>query len=259
MSTLHRLLQDTLRQWLAPDATVETIVVLPELARDHSGAVVHFYRVTYTSTGRVHEIKLVTKDSPRYERQALALLNAQHHPNVPFSYTLDLQTNAPMLLCQQYAGERIPLTTSQVATVATALATIHTTNQGDDQHLPWMRRLTAHTFFSWWRPAWQNARTDADFTHEFQQHIPAIEPAAERFARVLDRLWQEGNLLTLLHTDLSAWHVLVESDQPYLIDWEQYAMVRCNSTYQTFLRFRRCRSIIKRSARTTYDLTTQHF
>jgi hypothetical protein len=221
MITLHRLFQDTLRQWVAADATVEAIIALPELARDHSGAVVHFYRVRYTSAGRSNEIKLVTKDSPRYERQALAVLTAQHHPNIPFSYTPDLQTNAPMLLCQQYAGERIPLTPTQIATVATALGTIHAANQGDDQHLPWMRRLTTHTFFSWWRPAWQAALADTDFVREFHRYVPAMEPAAERFARVLDHLWQEGNLLTLLHTDLSAWHVLVDQDHPYLIDWEQ--------------------------------------
>jgi hypothetical protein len=167
MVTLHRLFQDTLRQWVAADASVENIIVLPELARDHSGAVVHFYRVTYTTARRSTEIRLVTKDSPRYERQALAVLNAQHHPNVPFSYTPDLQTNTPMLLCQQYAGERVPLTTNQIATVATALATIHLVNQGDAQHLPWMRRFTAHTFFSWWRPAWQFDRRVTTVSEKF--------------------------------------------------------------------------------------------
>src|SRR4051794_30894170 len=128
MMTLHRLFQDTLRQWVAADASVENIIVLPELARDHSGAVVHFYRVTYTSAGQTTEIRLVTKHSPRYERQTLAILNTQHHPNIPFSYTPDLQTNTPILLCQQYAGQRIPLTTTQIDTVATALATIHAVN-----------------------------------------------------------------------------------------------------------------------------------
>src|SRR5262245_61285961 len=98
---------------------------------------------------------------------------------------------------------------------------------GDAQHLPWMRRLTTYTFCSWWRPAWHNALADADFAQEFHQYIPAMQPAAERFARVLDRLWQEGNLLTLLHTDLSTWHILVDSDQPYLIDWEQVRYGPC--------------------------------
>lgn len=225
--SLHRLFQATLRQWVAPDAVVDAISLLPELARDHSGAVVHFYRVMYSSAGRTQPMKLVTKDSPRYERQALALLNAQQHPNIPFSYTPDLDTNTPVLLCQQYAGERIPLTTSHIAKVANALAAIHTTNQGDAQHLPWMRRLTTQTFFAWWRPAWQSACANADFDQEFHQYIPAMEPAAARFARVLDQLWQEGTFLTVLHTDLSAWHVLVDQDHPYLIDWEQVRYGPC--------------------------------
>lgn len=263
MSTLHQLLQNTLRQSVADDATIQTIIALPDRAQDHSGSVVHFYRVRYTSSGRSSEIKLVTKDSPRYERQALALLTAQHHPNIPFSYTPDLETNAPVLVCQRYAGERVPLTTAQSATVATALATIHATNRGDAQHLPWMRRLNSSTFFSWWRPAWQAALADADFVRAFEPYVSAMEPAAERFAQVLDQLWQENNLLTLLHTDLSAWHVLVDQDHVYLIDWEQVRYGPCYLDLPNFFTLQTVsvyyQALCTRNAAPDYVTFLEHF
>jgi Ser/Thr protein kinase RdoA (MazF antagonist) len=84
-----------------------------------------------------------------------------------------------------------------------------------------MRRLDSHTFFSWWRPVWQQALVDSSFVREFHSYIAEMERAVARFTHTLDRLWREGASLTVLHTDLSAWHVLVEHNQAYLIDWDQ--------------------------------------
>ena len=210
----------TLRRWVAEDAQINTVAALPDTAQDHSGAIVRFYRIGYASQGRSAEIDLVTKDTLVYERQILALLNAQAHPAIPFSYALDMHTPAALLLCQEHAGARQPLSPQHLATVAQALARIHTTNRGAP-YLPWMRRLTSQSFFHWWRQAWEQACGNADFAREFRAYIPQVERAALRFAQTLDRMWREGESATVLHIDLNAWHVLIRNDQPYLIDWDQ--------------------------------------
>jgi hypothetical protein len=220
MDTLVELFQAALRHWLGRDVSVEQIASAGKVAHNHSGSIVHFYDVTYRTAQGSAQIPLITKDTLVYERQILALLNAQAHPIVPLSYSLDLQSREPQLLCQQDAGLRMPLSPAHLATVASGLATIHAANAGAP-YLPWMRRLTRATFFAWWQPAWDQACAQADFVREFEAYLHAVEQAAQRFAHTLDGFWQEASALTVLHTDLSAWHVLLRDDQPTIIDWDQ--------------------------------------
>jgi len=222
MAELARLFESLLQRWINPSASVGQIVQLPEDAQDHSGATVHFYHVSYTTPASPQTmITLVTKDAMLYERQILAWLNDQHLPHIPLSYTDDLTTNASQLLCQEFAGKRVPLTPTHFQSVARALAHLHAHNCGDSRHLPWMRRLRGVGFGLWWRQAWQRAITNPDFVHEFRSYLPYIEPALARFVQTVEHLWREEACLTVLHTDLSPWHVLVRDDHPYLIDWDQ--------------------------------------
>lgn len=214
------LFQAALCRWLASDAIVDSVRTLPDIAQDHSDAIVRFYDVAYHSSAGTAEIRLITKAAHLYERQICALLNSQAHPNVPWSYTFDLHTNVPFPVCQQYVGLRLPLSQQHMHMVAQALAKIHAINCGAP-YLPWMRRLTSTSFFSWWRPMWEQALAHQEFRREFYPYLAHVEFTAKRFADLLDDYWQEHTCLTVLHTDLSAWHVLVHDGQPYLIDWDQ--------------------------------------
>ena len=214
------LFQAALRRWIAGDVTVDAIVTLPRVAQDYSGSVVRFYQVSYHTSDCSAKVQLVTKDSSVYERQILSLLDTQAHSNVPLTYSLDMHTRELQLLCQENAGERTQLSDSHIATVAQASATNHTIN-ANAPYLPWMRRLTSATFFTWWQPVWDQACANTSFIHEFELYIQPIEQAAQRFATIIDRFWQDNLCVTVLHTDLSPWHVLIRDDQPYIIDWEQ--------------------------------------
>jgi Phosphotransferase enzyme family len=220
MKSLTKLIQGAIRQWFGESAVVDTINVLPQTAQDSSSGIVRFYRVSYHTFTAAATIQLITKESLVYERQILSLLNAQSHPTVPLSYALDMETREPQLLCQQDAGIRKPLSHNQLAIVAQALATIHFVNKGSP-YLPWMRRLTNETFFHWWKSVWNKARTNTEFLHEFGHFIQPIEQSAQRVARCIDEFWTQSTSLTVLHTDLTPWHVLLRDNQPFIIDWDQ--------------------------------------
>jgi hypothetical protein len=214
------LIQAALRAWMGADIRIDTIRTMPKTARDHSSGIVRFYEVTYHHATVVATVPIILKETLVYERQILALLTAQGHPTIPLSYALDWETREPQLLCQYDAGLRIPLTDGHLAAVAHGLATIHHTNRGAP-YLPWMRRLTSATFFGWWQPIWQEARRHPDFIDAFGSYIRPIERSAQRIATCIDGFWKQGASLTVLHTDLSPWHVLIREHTPFIIDWDQ--------------------------------------
>ncbi|MBA3943469.1 MAG: aminoglycoside phosphotransferase family protein [Herpetosiphonaceae bacterium] len=221
MTSFHDTFQAALRRWGTRDAIVTDVKERVETACDHGSEPVRFYDVTFSTVGETRSVTLVIKIALHYEREILALLNSQGHRNIPLTYAEDLHTPIPMVMCQQHAGERRSLTSEEVRTIAHSLAMIHAMNRGDAHHLPGMRRLVSHTFLAWWRPIWQQALMDQSFVHEFGSYISEIEQAVVRFTYTLDRLWQEADSLTMLHTDLSLWHVLVDHNHLYIIDWDQ--------------------------------------
>nr|HMN27323.1 phosphotransferase [Caldilineaceae bacterium] len=58
-----------------------------------------------------------------------------------------------------------------------------------------------------------------DFAAEFARYTPQLERAAEKLARAVDSLWQEGDSLTLTHGEVHGDHLMLYANQLYLIDW----------------------------------------
>ncbi len=92
-------------------------------SQGYSGAALRYYDVDYTLRGVVEQIALVTKDASLIERRTLAWLNERGLP-APFSHTADLETDAPVLVYSEYAGDPAP-TEEYVQEVARSLAAIH--------------------------------------------------------------------------------------------------------------------------------------
>ena len=106
MDDREQLLEQTIRRYVRPGARVVGFDVRPlwENERGYSGAQVERQVVAFrTPEGEAETITLITKEASLPERRVLDLLTSQAQC-VPFSHTLDLTTDRPMLVCQQDLG-----------------------------------------------------------------------------------------------------------------------------------------------------------
>ena len=104
---VRELIEATIAARIAPAARVAAIAPRENGPQGYSGATLRYYDVTYTRRGHTEQIALVTKDAPLRERRILAWLGERGLP-APFSYTADLTTDAPALVCMAYVGDRPP-------------------------------------------------------------------------------------------------------------------------------------------------------
>jgi aminoglycoside phosphotransferase (APT) family kinase protein len=237
----HELIQATIAAHTTPDAHVIAIAPHAHGAQGYSGAILRYYDVTYRHGGRDEQITLVTKDAPLRERRTLAWLGERQLP-VPFSYTADLTTDAPALICMQHAGDA-PLRSERARQAAHALAAIHAATLGRGAELLWLPRADP-AFFAGrlidrcWRKPWRHALTgagyrtwdgrdqepvppDSAFQAAFSHYTPLLEDAAARFLHAMTALWERGDALTLIHADFHGEHVRSRAGRASIIDWEQ--------------------------------------
>ncbi len=160
----------------------------------------------------------------------LALLNEQSQPNVPFSHTIDLTTDAPARMCLQDVGDTYrpvslaPISDEALRQEAAGLAAIHYRNLGQNKTLGWLPRVDstyvkARVLDIWWRPAWEKALRNAPLRQVLDPHIPAVEQAAVRLAGDMEPLLSDPHTQTLVHTDIHPSNVLVHEGRPFYIDW----------------------------------------
>jgi len=223
----HALIEQSLAQHVAPQARVVAVRERTGGAQGYSGATLHYYDVAYELPGGQNEqVALVTKDAPLRERRVLAWLADQHQLHVPWSYTADFTTDAPVLVCMQDVGGEQPPHTNFLKETAEALASIHAANLGKSDQLAWLPRADRAYFEGgfvlamWWQE-WDETMRIEEFARTWGPERPRLEAAAARFLADMDRLWAEGDSLTLIHADLHGDHVLVHGGEPYIIDWEQ--------------------------------------
>ena len=164
------------------------------------------------------------------ERRVFAHLNAQAQPNVPFSHTLDLTTDAPMPICVQDLGSvQRPTSLDHIQEVtlrqeAAGLAAIHAANWGHASDLSWLPRADRSYFAqmieqTYWRPHWEQIVRDPTFRAEFGSDLPRIEAAAGTIVEEMAALYNEADALTLVHTDINPGNVLLLDGVPCFIDW----------------------------------------
>jgi aminoglycoside phosphotransferase (APT) family kinase protein len=231
LPSLHRLLQETVTTHIAPSARLASVETVP-LHPGMSGAAVHRHQVALQHpSGRMDRAQLVTKEAWLRERRVLALLTAQRQPNVPFTHTLDLTTEAPALICQQDVGDTRrptslePITEEALQREAQGLAAIHSANMGQARSLAWLPRTDRAYYADYvlnrcWRPYWERMLADNEFVAAFGALISPVEAAAERGVEEMLCLAAEEDALTLIHTDINPSNVLVHQGQPYYIDWQ---------------------------------------
>jgi len=224
------LLRATVRRYYSPTAQIQHIA-LCTIGVGLSGATVRRYRIVLEEPQHgTSEIELVTKVASLVERRVFALLNAQGQPNVPFSYTLDLQTDAPALLCMDDVGDtyrptsREPITPEFLQREAQGIAAIHHANFVNPTALTWLPRADRRYFATnlqqrFWRPAWEKALAQPDFVQRFAPYLQQVAVAAERSPTEMAFLCQDDTLRTLIHTDINPSNVLVKNGLPFLIDW----------------------------------------
>lgn len=244
MIDLHALIRQTLAEHIAPEARIVEIRERANGAQGYSGATLHYYDVAYeVPSGQSAQVALVTKDAPLQERRVLAWLAEQRQTHVPWSYTADLETDAPALVCMQnVGGEQQPPQANMLPEAAEALASIHAANVGKIEQLPWLRRADRAYWQRFidacWRTPWQatlanEAFTDAlgnewpcstaqgNFADEYGAYTEPLEAAAADFIGTMDALWQAGDTLTLAHADIHNEHVVLHAGRAYAIDWGQ--------------------------------------
>lgn len=221
---LQPLLEATIHQYVAPHAHVTHWEPLNLAAQGFSGAAVARYRVTYTTPdGSTHQTSLVTKEAGLLERRAVTHLGAQKL-GVPWSYTPDLETDAPFLLCQQDVTPTAhPGRAALLHSGARRLAAIHAAHLGKRSALPWLPLADASFFtdhiLADWRGNWQQNLRDPVFQQEYADVIPAIEAAVPTFTRVMEDFWADHAHHTLISTDFSPVHLLFHEGDAFIIDW----------------------------------------
>jgi hypothetical protein len=145
MDDREQLLEQTIRRHVRPGARVVGFDARPmwENERSYSGARMERYLVALrTPEGEAETITLITKEASLLERRVLDLLTSQSQC-VPFSHTLDLTTDRPMLVCQQDLGtdfSQWPPSAELDRQAARCLARIHYTNLGRATELAWLPR-----------------------------------------------------------------------------------------------------------------------
>lgn len=227
-SLLH-LLQATVRKYHLSTAHIRHVASLP-IGAGLSGAAVRRYRIVLEEpSGGTSEIRLITKAASLVERRVFAVLNAQGQPNVPFSHTLDLHTDASTTLCMDDVGDtyrptsREPITPDLFQREAQAIATIHHANFANAATLAWLPCADQDYFVinlrRFWQPAWEKALAQPDFVQQFAPYLKQVAAAAEHAPTEMAALCHDDTLCTLIHTDINPSNVLMEDGKPYLIDW----------------------------------------
>jgi aminoglycoside phosphotransferase (APT) family kinase protein len=228
---VQRLLQETVSTQISSTARVASREILP-IGSGMSGATLRRYRVTLeNSSGESRQVELVTKEAHLRERRVLAWLNTQRQPNVPFSHTLDLTTEGSALICMQDVGDTYrptslePITPEALREEAVGLAAIHAANLGHSSELAWLLRIERSYFAEYviercWRPHWEKALSSEGFRSTFQPCLARVEVAAAAMVEEMSALAAEGDVLTLIHTDINPSNVLVHEGKPYYIDWQ---------------------------------------
>src|SRR5918997_524857 len=188
---LRSLLQATIREHISPMAQLRSVEPLP-VAPGMSGVSVRRYQVVLTDAADDRRlVRLVVKDAGLVERRVLALLQGQGPLNVPFSHTLDPETDAAAPLCLEDLGDRrrphsrMPIAPALLQAEAAALAAIHQANREHTATLGWLPRADRAYFVEqierrYWRPHWERALADADFQRAFRPYLRPVEAAAAR-------------------------------------------------------------------------------
>jgi len=227
----EQLLQETVTLHLSPTARVVEVETVP-LPAGLSGAPVQRHQVTLEHpSGARDQVWLVTKEAWFRERRVLAWLNAQRQASVPFSHTLDLETDAPAPVCMQDVGDTRrpssldPITDEALQAEARGLAAIHAANLGRGEALDWLPRIDRSYFAGYviahcWRPHWQKAVANPAFRQQFGGFIPKVETAANRMVDEMSAVAAEPQCQTLVHTDINPSNVLVHRGRPFYIDWQ---------------------------------------
>ncbi|GLV54364.1 hypothetical protein KDH_12120 [Dictyobacter sp. S3.2.2.5] len=196
-----------------------------------SGARIQRHQITLKAPQGPKQASLVTKEAGLLERSILTILNEQGQQAIPFSHTLDLTTDGPALLCLQDLNP-LPESASEQASPpslllqkAQGLAAIHVANRGQREAFSWLPRadrsyVTTYIQQRFWRPAWERVVHNSVFIQLFGTEIPQVEAAAAIIADEMDALYQENNMLTLVHADLNPSNVMIYENTPYFIDWE---------------------------------------
>jgi len=232
---LAQLFAATIRRHIDPSTNVVRYepVPTPERERTYGMATVQRYAVEYTDrSGHRNMVTLLTKDAPLVERRVLHHHNREGQPGVPYSHTLDLATDGlatdgPAPVCQQdLTPDGAPVGEAVLRETAGRLAQIHHVNLERSHELPWLPRADRGYFAggfvlgNCWEQWDETMRLEA-FAREWGPQRPRLEAAAGRFLADMDRIWAEGDSLTLIHADLHHDQVLVHGGEPYLIDWGQ--------------------------------------
>ncbi len=227
-SSLHHLLEQTIRLYFYPEAQLITYTTQPmrQDEQGYSGASLARHDLIFVDPrGEQHAVTLITKEALLRERRVLHLLTSQGHC-VPFSHTLDLTTDGPALICQQdVSAEALPTPPDSQRQVARCLARIHTMNLRRAEDLAWLPPAD-HAYFqdvilADYREQLALASQRPGFAVEYADVIGQMEWAVEPFLSTMDALWSAGNSLTLIHADMMDDHVLTHAGQPYVIDWGQ--------------------------------------
>ncbi len=190
-----------------------------------SGASLARFRVTYdASSADADAITLMVKRAGLRERKVLALLCKQRQA-VPFSHTLDLTTDEPMLMCQQDLTDdsdgQIPPNIAEQE--AQRLAHIHSANLGQAETLSWLPRMDRpyleQVVVADFRRQLAKAMKRPEFVAEYADVARQMERAVEPFLATMERLQEDGPL-TLVHGDLHNGNIRVHDGHPYFLDWE---------------------------------------
>ncbi len=229
MDLLPRLLEDTLRAHVTASArlTAFSVEPTPERERDYGRALVQRYMVKYESEPGSGAVTLLVKEAPLVERRVMTLLTQQGQQGVPYSHALDLTSDALVSICQQdVVPDKVEVLPHSRARAVENLARIHLASAGTSTANTWLPRADRSYFEGGYvlddsRRAWDEAMQVTDFASQWGPERRRLEQAATRFLADMDRLWEEGDSLTLIHADLHDAHLLVHEGEPYFIDWGQ--------------------------------------
>ncbi|GGG78850.1 phosphotransferase [Paenibacillus radicis (ex Gao et al. 2016)] len=225
---LSDLIQATVKKFISASAAVIEIESSP-LHLGFQAVDLSRYQVLIEDEGTRRSVSLITKMASRTERRVLHRLFSQA-ANVPFSHTIDMNSEHRALLCIQNVDENtdyqnLNLELLQKKEVA-ALAYIHQSNLGYKEQLSWLpaatREHAEEMLNTRWSPSWEKAKQNEQFVEAFGAYIPEVEAIAVHAAAELEVILNGESLHTLIHNDLNPGNVLVHNnDDVFFIDWEE--------------------------------------
>ncbi|MGM0885226.1 MAG: phosphotransferase [Bacillota bacterium] len=227
-NNLLKLVQGTVKKFIDPNAEVLSLESTP-ITMGLQAVELKRHSVLIKILDDTSKLSLVSKNATRIERQVLTRLYSQK-ASVPFSLSYGSEGEERSLICIQDVDYQTDYRNLNISLLQKsepkALSHIHISNFGLRKELSWLPEVDSFhiekMIYERWKPQWQAAKGNEQFTDVFGEYIPLVEAVANTIFEDLQYVINDEKSHTLIHNDLNPGNVLVHNNTDVIfIDWEE--------------------------------------